>query len=83
MAKSNIDKKPTQLIWRISPDHPHGVFILVSIRRVKSVRSSELHERTFDESSHDLLHGAEVKEIGIDMLPGALRDALTKDPGRA
>lgn len=79
MVKSRTDIEANPLIWRISADHPHGVFIPASIRPVKPARLSELRKTGFDESSHDLLNGAEVTETSMDTLPSELAEAFKRN----
>ena len=81
MVKIKSDRGSPKLIWRISPEHPHGVFIPAAIQRSRPARSSEVHERGCCESSYELLNGIEVTETGLDTLPDEMADPFATEPG--
>jgi hypothetical protein len=78
MVRNKTDPNTQKMVWRISQDHPEGVFLKASDRGGERERPLEAHVRGVMASSLDLLHGAEVTEVPIDSLPGELTDAFGK-----
>ena len=63
MAIMKATMPVTRRVWRITADAPSGEYVVIGDSRRPSQNSCEVHEAGWDESSYDLAHGLEVREI--------------------
>ena len=74
--------KPIQpvprMIWRFSPAHPAGEYVLATKARTTAEAQPEVVEPWFHQSSIELSTGTDVVETEMHTLPGELVDAFLK-----
>jgi hypothetical protein len=65
MAALKRNESVTKRVWRITADAPLGEFVVVDGERSSPHMAGELHEAGWVESSYDLVHGLEVREMYV------------------
>ena len=71
-------KSPAKIVWRIDPANPAGAFVSASAPKAPEAPTTEVGERSWCESSLDLLNGVQVSETEMDTLPGELIDEFRR-----
>ncbi|MEY3251352.1 MAG: hypothetical protein RL227_325 [Pseudomonadota bacterium] len=78
MARNKKEQQAPRVIWRISQDHPEGVYLTTGGRPAERADSPMPDERGYRGSSHELQQGVDVTEAPLDALPQEWVDT----PGR-
>ena len=78
MSRRKSQKAVKKIVWRISANHPTGVYVDLADSPNESAESVEIRDRGWQASSLDLREGLGVSEAPMDTLPGELIDEFMK-----
>ena len=78
MSRRKSQKAVKKIVWRISANHPTGVYVDLADSLNESAESVEIRDRGWQASSLDLREGLGVSEAPMDTLPGELIDEFMK-----
>ncbi len=81
MSRRKSQKAVKKIVWRISANHPTGVYVDLADSPNESSKppeSVEIRDRGWQASSLELREGLGVSEAPMDTLPGELIDEFMK-----
>ena len=81
MVRRQADVRANRIVWRMTEPHPVPVDIDLTVMDSEVRPPLDPNDRGWLESSYELRHGLDVRELPMDGLPGDLLRAFAK-PGR-